>query len=298
LHIPKPEICEASEQLRHAVIQALGLPNDAEWSPMPMGKTNHVWRADIPGTCLVVKWFTGQATPLFANDPFAEFACLSRFGGYLAPLPVLFLSGSYGRAIVYHFLSGPTWAKDVASVGRLLRDVHDRRHVPGLRARASGSEAMLASAEAILSACRDVPVRMRNALKRLADAPKVTPLNATDLRLLHGDPVAANIVETPDGLRLIDWQSPGLGEPCEDLAVFLSPSMQLEYRGAILTDEQSESFLLAYGDPIAWARYLRLRPFLHLRFAAYALWGLERGRNQHAQGMDAELDALDQSLGW
>lgn len=296
LHMPKPDICEDSLELRHAVTRALGLPNGADWTPMPMGKTNNVWSVTVKGQTLVVKWFTGNATPMFDNDPFAEFACLTRLAPRFAPQPVLFLSGTYGRAVVYRYLSGPTWSADTASVGRLLRDVHSLKRVPGLPERVNGSEAVLASAKAILSTCRHAPRRLQKLIDRIAVAPTVAPLPVEGLRLLHGDPVASNIVETPDGLRLIDWQSPAWGDPCDDLAVFLSPSMQLEYRGVILSDDAREAFLAAYDDPDVCARYRRLSPLLHLRLAAYAQWGLERGRNHHDKGMDAELDAAERAL--
>ena len=296
LPIRTSDICEDRVELRRAVSRALALSDDTEWSAMPLGKTNQVWRVDHPAGSLVVKWFTGEATPLFDNDPFAEFACLTRLGGALAPRPVLFLSGLYGRAIVYRFLTGSSWGADASAVAALLRKVHALDPFRGLRGRATGSAALLASASEILSECSTVPDRMRESLARLADGPAVAALPAHDLRPLHGDPVAANIVETPQGLCLIDWQSPGLGDPCEDLAVFLSPSMQMEYRGAILDHVECETFLNAYRDPVIPERYRQLKPYLHLRLAAYALWGQERARNQSDRGVELELDVVDSAL--
>jgi aminoglycoside phosphotransferase (APT) family kinase protein len=134
--------------------------------------------------------------------------------------------------------------------------------------------------------------------KRLSDARPVSaevPPSAKRA-LLHGDPVPGNILVTPDGLRLIDWQCPAVGDPVEDLALFLSPAMQLIYRGAPLTRAEGDAFTAAYADPQVQDRLNAMQPWHHWAMAAYCAWKAARGAQRYAQAMELELAALEQNL--
>ena len=93
-------------------------------------------------------------------------------------------------------------------------------------------------------------------------------------------------------LTLIDWQCPRLGDPAEDLALFLSPAMQLLYRGAPLGLAEQDAFLAAYPDPQVTARLRALLPWFHWRMAAYCLWKAERGGAEDREAMALEIAAL------
>jgi aminoglycoside phosphotransferase (APT) family kinase protein len=126
-------------------------------------------------------------------------------------------------------------------------------------------------------------------LSRLPEVP------AAPLCLIHADPVATNVItgrETQEPI-LIDWQCPALGDPCDDLAIVLSPSMQHAY-GAPLTKGQSADFLTGYPRTETADRYTGLAPFYALRFAAYARWCHENDRG--SGGEEHELAAMEQAL--
>lgn len=109
---------------------------------------------------------------------------------------------------------------------------------------------------------------------------------------IHRDPVPGNVIVGADGLRLIDWQCPALGDPAEDLAVFLSPAMQQLYRGAPLAEDEVRAFLNAYPDHAVVARWSALRPWFGRRMAAYCLWQAARGAADYGHAAGLELAAL------
>ena len=123
--------------------------------------------------------------------------------------------------------------------------------------------------------------------------PLATLADAATLDLPSHDDAAA---EAASARQMGLTKPPGSLGRLEDLAVFLSPSMQMEYRGAILENFECETFLNAYRDPVIPERYRQLKPYLHLRLAAYALWGQERARNQSDRGVELELDVVDSAL--
>ena len=108
--------------------------------------------------------------------------------------------------------------------------------------------------------------------------------------LLHCDIVAGNVIVEDGTARLIDWQCPGRGDPCEDIASFLSPAMQLLYRGKILSAQEISEFFDAY--PTHQPRYEALAAAYHFRMAAYCQWQIEQGQNDYVAGLEAELAAL------
>lgn len=137
----------------------------------------------------------------------------------------------------------------------------------------------------------------RNLCAAEPTAPDVVPSGRR--ALLHGDPVPGNLILSPDGPVLIDWQCPATGDPTEDLAIFLSPAMQMFYRGRPLSADEAATFLGAYGDAATVARYRALAPWHHWRMAAYCLWRMARGGGDsraEAAAFDAELAAMREAV--
>ena len=110
---------------------------------------------------------------------------------------------------------------------------------------------------------------------------------------LHGDVVADNIIDTPQGLCLIDWQCPAAGDAAEDLAIFLSPAMQYIYGKRSLSEADEMAFLDAYGDANVTRRYRRLALSFCWRMAAYCLWKKQRGDTDYAVGFQREVARLE-----
>lgn len=256
---------------------ARALPQlDQPWLALAGGRTNAVWRV---GDLVIKRHDPSAASTLFPNDPAAEAAALARLGP-LDLCPRLRAAGP--DWVAYDHYPGATWAEDPAAVARLLGRLHQTgiAHAP-FRICPGGSRALLAQTGQMMAA-----VALRYPLPELPQIPPPPPC------LLHGDVVAGNIIDGPDGLRLIDWQCPAIGDPAEDVSTFLSPAMQIIYRGAPLSAQDEQSFLSAYPLPFVAERYLALRPAYHLRMAAHCLWRAARGDAGYAAAARAEFQAL------
>jgi thiamine kinase-like enzyme len=96
--------------------------------------------------------------------------------------------------------------------------------------------------------------------------------------LVHTDCGPGNIVSSPDGLRLIDWQCPGIGDGLQDVLTFVSPAMQVLYGYPALTLAQEQHFFAVYFSALGECpmdaretseRLRSTRSSHHYRFAAY-----------------------------
>lgn len=247
------------------------------------GRSNLVFR--IGGQ--VLKVFDQTYTnPLFANDPQREISALRSLAGQKI-CPALIDFGTFqGRFwLIYTHVDGSIWTDGIAPVSELLFSVHRAQIPPDLPRGSNGSKDLLRQTEYILSLLRGV-----HDLQRLR--PKSHVAATEQLALVHGDPVPGNLLRTDNGLRLIDWQCPAIGDPCEDLALFLSPAMQLIYRGTPLSAEAEHAFLSAYPDQAIVTRYLAIRPWYHWRMAAYCAWRSERDGGQDIKALQLELAKL------
>ncbi|MBY6066442.1 aminoglycoside phosphotransferase family protein [Leisingera aquaemixtae] len=247
------------------------------------GRSNHVWRA---GGLVIKLYAEDGANPLFANDPAREGAILAALSG-TGMVPPLVQTGAFeGRNwLSYAHVNGSPWQEDTAHVARLLGRLHDVSPPPGLPQGINGSSALETQTLGILKNCKDP-----DQLAALRPLGRVPPLPQPVL--IHGDPVPGNLLAHDGTLTLIDWQCPQIGDPAEDLSLFLSPAMQLMYRGAPLTKAEEDSFLRAYPDPRIAGRTLALKPWFHWRMAAYCLWRAEQGGEKDRQGYQLERAAL------
>ena len=87
---------------------------------------------------------------------------------------------------------------------------------------------------------------------------------------IHGDPDLENLLSTPDGCVLIDWDYAGMGDPAWDLGYL-----------ALATDLSSveeTALLAAYADPAITIRRLRLNRLIAA--ALSALWFAVRMRRE------------------
>lgn len=261
----------------------------ARWTPLAGGRVNRLWRV---GEVVVKRYDPRAASPLFPNDPDAEAAALAAFApAGLAPLPL----GRGNGWLAYRYHPGRRWSGRMADeppggVARLLGRLH-RQPAGGLgflRRLPSGADALRAQGRAILRGCAG----------GLPPPPDVADPGPAPVPVpIHGDAVPGNVIAGPAGLVLIDWQCPALGDPAEDLALFLSPAMQMLYRGAPLTATEADAFLSAYPDPRAAGRYRALAPLFRWRMAAHCLWRAERGAPDYrrAQALEGAADAAGPS---
>lgn len=277
--------------MRAKVADFLPWAKAGDWQALFGGRTNAAWRVDGPlGEPAVLKLYrSGTPNPLFPNDPHAEAAMLRHLDGHgIAPD----LIGSFAvdglDCNLYHALDGTRWTSGVEQVAALIKKLNDVPAPAGLRHAANGSEEVLAQAKQILRLADtelDMPDQVSGSL--------VPPSEHTVL--LHCDIVPGNLIEGIDGLRLIDWQCPAIGDATEELAVFLSPAMQLLYRGETLSDQETSDFLAAFAKA-QQHRYHALAPAYHYRMAAYCLWQMSRGRQEYEDALEVEKAALAQAL--
>lgn len=265
------------------------LPAGARWQSLSGGRTNPVWRVTGDGVDAVCKLFdAGAGTPIFANDPDAEATALRALSGTgLAPELIAFAETPAGPSLIYTFLTGPTWTGDPGPVATTLARLHIRQVPPGLPWRDTDPLRLIGETRAMIAEAGP------EAAALAGRAPAVAAPGASAPVFLHGDAVPANLIDTPQGPILIDWQCPAAGDPCDDLAVFLSPAMQAVNGCPPLSPEAEEHFLQAYGNAAIAARYRALAPLYHWRMAAYCLWKAARGDAAYADAATLELAKLD-----
>ncbi len=276
------------DDLRHRRLIA----PDAQFQTLYGGRTNKVWKVLEENGGKVLKLYrTGLRNPLFRNDAELEAQCLTA----LEPTgfaPRLRAAGQHqnGRWVFYDHAPGTPWRKDTTDVALLLGKLHGLDvSVPAPRG-CNGSADLARHGQSILDGCTSA---MRHQLEQLKPDEQVQPTQHTCL--IHGDPVAGNILVAPSGLTLIDWQCPAQGDPCEDIALFVSPAMQHLYRGSALTPEEEDQFLSSYRRADIVTRFKSLRRWYAWRMAAYCLWRIENGSPDYATGLELERAVLERS---
>lgn len=264
---------EPNAAIRRAISGLCGTPL-GEWRPLEGGRSNQVWRCDE----VVVKLYRPDAaTPLFGNDPALEAAALCA----LAPLglaPNLLAKGA--DWIAWRHVPGQTWQGE-AGIAALFRRLSMAPAFAGLPQHPMGAKAIAAQALAF-------------APPGLPPIPDPVDVVLPKPSLLHGDLVPGNIICGATDLCLIDWQCPALGDPVDDLALFLSPAMQWLYRGQPLEREACQSLLLQLPETLRY-RYAQLASLLHWRIAAHCAFRTLRGDADYDTALRLELTALQSS---
>lgn len=264
----------------------LQLAEDGHWQTLFGGRTNSAWLVSGDDTSAVLKLYRqGGQNPLFPNDPKAEAQMLRYLKcAQIAPSLISEFSVEDAHCNLYEALPGRAWMQDVLPVAALIRRLHALTAPKGLRVVANGSEELLAHALHIMHAAGapgEIPARLR----QISEPP------TSSVTLLHGDIVPGNLICHGADLRLIDWQCPAVGDPTEDLAIFLSPAMQLLYRGSILSDVEVADFLAAFSSE-QQRRYRSLAPLYHFRMIAYCRWQIARGQLEYSDALKVEEQAL------
>ncbi len=268
------------------------------WVELVGGRTNKVWRVSGDTTAVVVKLFNEDATtPLFANCHKSE-ALMLKVLAHTLLAPKLLYAGQTqcGPVLVYHFVRGEMWRHDVGLPASVLRVLHRLPIVPDLHNLPTAPKTVDALKLQTRQMMDDIP---RSARQELADMEPENPaISLQTNSILHGDPVPDNFIcsnsTVAPAALLIDWQCPSIGDPVFDLAVFLSPAMQIITRGQPLSPLEKQQFLSVYGDADAIARLAALHPIFHWRMAAYCLWKITRATSDTAyrKAYVAEVNSL------
>lgn len=271
------------------ILVARGLIDPAApWHPLAGGRTNRTWKIGLGRKAVVCKVYRPDGdTPLFANDARAEAAVLTHLTGQgLAPDLLAFTQTHFGICVIYRFVEGELWRHDAGLVARMLGRLHELE-LPNSRDVPHSPHDHDVVASSMLSDLKRNDAAELSLLK-----PSFTPSPCAKTSLLHGDPVPANIIMAKSGPVMIDWQCPKIGDPCEDIAIFLSPAMHHLYGTAPLTRETTATFLKNYPCQQTVERYARLSRFFHWRMAVYCAWKAQFGAHDYAAAQQFELEAL------
>lgn len=247
------------------------------------GYWNDVFRVRAGDDDLVLKHFGGTrvASTLYPIMPEEEARALRVLKGHdVAPEFVGFWPAGEDRGpvLAYRFVPGTMWQGDMAEAAALLRRMHA---VParGFRPMPVTPAEVLADADRLPRPPGDDPAWRRLQAVRPAVC-EVPPLERR--ALIHADFSAGNMIAGPQGVRCIDWQCPGMGDPAEDLWSFLAPCFRIVYGRVPWTDEQVMAFRAAHGEPAVLARLDAMTPYFSWRFAAYSVF-----RTHQLAGVDA-----------
>lgn len=269
-------------------LRAAGLdPDRAVWTPLSGGRVNRVWRVKTPTGAVTVKLYGKLRNGgLFPNLPWAEAAALAAQSS--APDLIANLSPSAGTVLVYRYVPA-TLPPCPRSAGHALRVLHDSLAWPELKRLEPDRWRLLPGWTRQLRA-RGLS---RRAVRAIRHAQRVMDRSRPAPCPLHGDPVPANILTTRKGPVLIDWQCPAFGDPATDLALYLSPAMQVLYGAGPLPPAEHRAFAVAYGRRPALQRYRQVAPALHARIAVHCA---RRGDRLALTAEIAGLNAMVSSL--
>lgn len=266
------------------------------------GYRNQVWKVHTAQGVVIEKQYAedpGEPNPMYPNLPDHEAGAMAHLAGTgCAPELVRYrpAAGNEGALVVYGFVEGAQWADGVADVARLLHTVHHLPAPAGMRRLHRSAAEAIAHADSMVSA---VPVaRERQRMEMVRPIGASTEV-AKRRSLVHTDCGPGNLVRTPAGVVLIDWQCPGVGDAVQDLACFLSPAMMILYSASPHSAAQRRTFLDAYPDSAMVARYQRDGAAWHYRIAAYCVWRAHRLRRlqpdvarRYRTALAAELELL------
>ena len=277
---------QIENQLRNYLCMQRVISNQTVWHAQTGGQTNKVWRL-IGEEDLICKLYleTGN-NPLFKNTPEEEYRCLLWLeGSNIAPKPYKFLKTPFGEVLIYNYIKGQIWSHNVDSVSELLTRIRKHIYPKGLRVLSNlPSDIKQIGLEII----NELNSYHKNKLIKICpdvSIPDIEPV------LLHTDVVPGNLILADEGLRLIDWQCPAIGDPIVDIMMFLSPGMHEIYCSRKLSMKEHETFLMNLTSKLR-NRYNILAPLYHWRLAAYCFWKAEQGFIKYEKAALAEIDLL------
>ncbi|MDB4209237.1 phosphotransferase [Amylibacter sp.] len=263
------------------------LSNQIEWHAQTGGRTNKVWRL-IGDEDLVCKlYLETKNNPLFNNTPEEEYRCLLWLDGSdIAPKPYKFLKTPFGEVLLYNYIKGETWSHDVNTVLELLSRIRKHKCPKGLRILPNLPSDIKQTGLKIIS---NLNIYHQNILIEICPDVIVSDIEPV---LLHTDVVPGNLILGEEGLRLIDWQCPAIGDPIVDIMMFLSPGMHEIYGLGKLSMKDHEVFLMGLTSDLR-CRYNKIGSLYHWRLAAYCFWKFEQGFVEYENAALEEIKLLN-----
>jgi len=274
-----------SQLQNYLVIQGV-ISNQTLWYTQTGGRTNKVWRL-VGEEDLICKLYVETKTnPLFNNTPEAEYRCLLWLeGSNIAPKPYKYLKTPFGEVLLYNYIKGQTWSHNVDTVSGLLKRIHKHKYPKDLRILSNLPSDIKQTGLEIINKLNSYHKHKLNMICPDALISDIEPV------LLHTDVVPGNLILGDEGLRLIDWQCPAIGDPIVDIVMFLSPGMHEIYGSGKLSMKDHEVFLMSLSSDLC-ERYNIIGPLYHWRLAAYCFWKAEQGYIEYENAAMAEIDLL------
>jgi hypothetical protein len=227
-----------------------------------------------------------KTNPLFNNTPEEEYRCLLWLdGSNIAPKPYKFLKTPFGEVLLYNYINGETWSHDLSTVSELLSRIRKHKCPKGLRILSTSPSAIKQTGLEIINKLNSYH---KNKLKIICPDVSISDIDPV---LLHTDVVPGNLILGNEGLRLIDWQCPAIGDPTVDIVMFLSPGMHKIYGSGKLSMKDHEAFLMNLTTKLR-SRYNIIGPLYHWRLAAYCFWKAEQGFIEYEKAALAEINLL------
>ena len=278
---------EIKNQLQNYLLMQGILSNQTVWHAQTGGQTNKVWRLKGKKDLICKLYLETKTNPLFNNTPEAEYRCLLWLeGSNIAPKPYKFLKTPFGEVLLYNFISGETWSHDVKAVSELLTRIRNHKCPKGLRTLSNLPSDIKQTGFEIINKLNSFH---KNKLIKICPDVSISDIEPV---LLHTDVVPGNLILGDNGLRLIDWQCPAIGDPIVDIMMFLSPGMHEIYGPGKLSMKDHEAFLMSLTSNLR-NRYNIIGPLYHWRLAAYCFWKAEQGFIEYENAALAEIDLLN-----
>jgi aminoglycoside phosphotransferase (APT) family kinase protein len=243
------------------------------------GYRNEVWKVRTPSGTVIEKRYAedpGSPNPMYPNLPDHEALAMVHLAGTgCAPELVSYRPGdaSHDTVVTYRYVHGRAWGRGVADVARLLHRVHHVDPPDAMRSLHRSADDARVHADSMIDDTVSSALRARLQAARPTDAATTPPHR---LSLVHTDCGPGNVIRHRDGILLIDWQCPGLGDAVEDVACFLSPAMMILYDTRPHGPLARRAFLEAYEDGAIVDRYHSDGPAWHYRIGAYCVWRAAR----------------------
>jgi thiamine kinase-like enzyme len=277
---------EIKNQLQNYLLMQGILPNQTVWHAQTGGRTNKVWRLIGEKDLICKLYLDSNTNPLFNNTPEEEYKCLLWLeSSNIAPKPYKYLKTPFGEVLLYNYIKGHTWSHDVETVSELLTRIRKHKYLKGLRILSNLPSDIKQTGLEIIS---KLNCYHKNKLINICPDVSVSDIEPV---LLHTDVVPGNLILGDEGLRLIDWQCPAIGDPIVDIVMFLSPGMHEIYGSGKLSMKDHEIFLMNL-TPKLRSRYNIIGPLYHWRLAAYCFWKAEQGFVEYEKAALAEIDLL------
>jgi thiamine kinase-like enzyme len=244
-------------------------PAEEEPTVLGGGITNHNFRARFGGREVVVR-LPGNDTELLGSDRPGEREANSLAAGVgVAPEVLAHLEDPV--VLVTAFVEGPTMEapelrepRALAEVAAALREIHGCGEIG-----ATFDAFRLVEDYAAATRARggEVPPAYEVAHAAAARIEATPALGGGALVLCHDDLLPANFIDTPDGIRIVDWEYAGMGNRWFDLGNFAVNNE--------LGPAEEEALLSAYlGAAPAPADLAALRLMRLMSDFREAMWGV------------------------